>query len=69
MALGGTAVGSGANSPPGYQEVSIRHLKDISQLNIKSSENLYFALQSRFDVTCYSSSIRNLAVELIKLSE
>lgn len=68
VALGGTAVGSGANSPPGYQEVSIRHLKDISQLNIKSSENLYFALQSRFDVTCYSSSIRNLAVELIKLA-
>jgi aspartate ammonia-lyase len=68
VALGGTAVGSGANSPPGYQEVSIRHLKDISQLNIKSSENLYFALQSRFDVTYYSSSIRNLSVELIKLA-
>lgn len=68
VALGGTAVGSGANSPPGYQEASIRHLKDLSQLNIKSSENLYFALQSRFDVTCYSSSIRNLAVELIKLA-
>jgi aspartate ammonia-lyase len=68
VALGGTAVGSGANSPDGYQEISIRHLKDISQLNIKSSENLYFALQSRFDVTCYSSSIRNLAVELIKLA-
>lgn len=68
VALGGTAVGSGANSPPSYREVSIRHLRDISQLNIKSSENLYFALQSRFDVTCYSSSIRNLAVELIKLA-
>lgn len=68
VALGGTAVGSGANSPPGYREVSIRNLRDISQFNIKSSENLYFALQSRFDVTCYSSSIRNLAVELIKLA-
>jgi aspartate ammonia-lyase len=68
VALGGTAVGSGANSPPGYREVSIRHLRVISQLNITSSENLYFALQSRFDVTCYSSSIRNLAVELIKLA-
>lgn len=68
VALGGTAVGSGANSPPGYREVSIRHLRDISQFNIKSSENLYFALQSRFDVTSYSSSIRNLAVELIKIA-
>jgi aspartate ammonia-lyase len=68
VALGGTAVGSGANSPPGYREISIRHLRDVSQLNITSSENLYFALQSRFDVTCYSSSIRNLAVELIKVA-
>jgi aspartate ammonia-lyase len=68
VALGGTAVGSGANSPPGYREVSIRNLRDISQFNIKSSENLYFALQSRFEVTSYYSSIRNLAVELIKLA-
>jgi aspartate ammonia-lyase len=68
VALGGTAVGSGANSPTGYREVSIRHLRNISRLNVISSENFYFALQSRFDVTCYSSSIRNLAVELIKLA-
>lgn len=68
VALGATAVGSGANSPAGYKEVSIRHLRDISGLNLTSSGNLYFALQSRFGVTCYSSSIRNLAVELIKLA-
>ncbi|MGH9974456.1 MAG: aspartate ammonia-lyase, partial [Nitrososphaeraceae archaeon] len=68
VALGGTAVGSGANSPAGYREVSIRHLREISRLNMISSENLYFALQSRFDVTSYSSTIRNLAVELIKLA-
>jgi aspartate ammonia-lyase len=68
VALGGTAVGSGANSPAGYREVSIRHLREISRLNMISSENLYFALQSRFDATSYSSTIRNLAVELIKLA-
>ena len=68
VALGGTAVGSGANSPTGYREVSIRYLRDISRLNMISSENFYYALQSRFDVTCYSSSMRNLALELIKLA-
>jgi aspartate ammonia-lyase len=68
VALGATAVGSGANSPAGYQEVSVRHLREISGLNLLSSKNLYFALQSRLDITCYSSSIRNLAVELIKLA-
>jgi aspartate ammonia-lyase len=68
VALGATAVGSGANSPAGYHEVSVRHLREISGLNLLSSKNLYFALQSRLDITCYSSSIRNLAVELIKLA-
>lgn len=68
VALGATAVGSGANSPAGYQEVSVRHLREISGLDLLSSKNLYFALQSRFGITCYSSSIRNLAVELIKLA-
>lgn len=68
VALGGTAVGSGAISPAGYREVSVKHLGNISRLQLKPSENLYFALQSRFDVTCFSSSIRNLAAELIKLA-
>ncbi|HZD33596.1 MAG TPA: aspartate ammonia-lyase [Nitrososphaeraceae archaeon] len=68
LALGGTAVGTGANSPEGYRELSVRHLQEISRLEVKPAANLYFALQSRFDIACYSSSIKNLAAELIKLA-
>jgi aspartate ammonia-lyase len=68
IALGGTAVGTGANAPEGYREAAIQDLKDVSGLDLVPSKNLYFSLQSRYDVTAFSSSLRNLAVELIKLA-
>lgn len=68
IALGGTAVGTGANAPQGYREAAIQFLKDVSGIGLVPSKNLYFSLQSRYDVASFSSSLRNLAVELIKLA-
>jgi len=68
VALGGTAVGSGANSPNMYKERAISYLSDISGLKLRPSENLYYALQSKFDVANCSSAIRNIALEMIKMS-
>ena len=68
VALGGTAVGSGANSPNMYKDRAISYLSDISGLKLRPSENLYYALQSKFDVANCSSAIRNIALEMIKMS-
>jgi aspartate ammonia-lyase len=68
VALGGTAVGSGANTPKGYRELAIRHLSEVSRLNIRPSENVYYSLQSKFDIANCSSTVRNLALELIKIA-
>jgi aspartate ammonia-lyase len=68
VALGGTAVGSGANSPNMYKERAVSYLSDISGLKLISSENLYYSLQSKFDVANCSSAIRNIALEMIKMS-
>ncbi len=68
VALGGTAVGTGANTPKGYRQLAIAHLSKISGLNLKPSKNLYYSLQSKFDIANCSSSIRNLAIELNKLA-
>lgn len=68
VALGGTAVGSGANTPSGYKELAVKYLAKISSLNLKHSENTYYQLQSKFDISSLSSSIRNLAIELSKIS-
>jgi aspartate ammonia-lyase len=67
IGLGSTAVGTGVNTPKGYRELVIKHLSEISDLNLKPSANMYYSLQSRFDVATCSSALRNLALELIKM--
>jgi aspartate ammonia-lyase len=68
IGLGGTAVGTGANTPKGYREIAIKHLSEISGLDLKPSANMYYSLQSKFEVANCSSSLRNLALELIKMA-
>jgi len=68
LGLGGTAVGTGANTPKGYREIAIKHLSEISGLDLKPSANMYYSLQSKVDVANCSSSLRNLALELIKMA-
>ena len=68
IGIGGTAVGTGVNTPKGYREKIVKHLSNISGLNLKISENLHFFLQSKFDIANFSSELRNLALELIKIA-
>ena len=68
VGLGGTAVGTGANAPPGYSKMVIKYLSQVSGLNLKPSQNYFFSLQSKFDITMCSSILRNVAIELIKMS-
>jgi aspartate ammonia-lyase len=67
IGLGATAVGTGANTPKGFRELAIQYLSKISGLELKLSENLFYFLQSRYDVANCSSALRNLAIELNKM--
>ena len=68
VALGGTAVGTGANAPKGYRSIAISELGKISKLSLKPQQDMQYSLQSRFAIANLSSSLRNLAVELGKIS-
>ncbi|GIU71118.1 MAG: aspartate ammonia-lyase [Candidatus Nitrosocaldaceae archaeon] len=68
VALGGTAVGTGANAPKGYRELAIKYLADISGLDLKPEPDMQFGLQSRFGIANASSALRNLALELIRIA-
>ena len=68
VGLGGTAVGTGANAPKGFRDSAIKNLSEITRLDLKPSENMFYSLQSKFEVSTYSSSLRNLALELIKIA-
>src|SRR3712207_5675644 len=68
IGLGGTAVGTGANTPKGYRQLVIRYLSQISGLALKPSENAFYPLQSKYDVANCSSALRNLAIDLNKMA-
>ena len=68
VALGGTAVGTGANTPKGYRKKVILELSKISKLVLVEQKNMQHSLQSKFAVANTSSAIRNLAIELGKIS-
>ncbi len=68
VALGGTAVGSGANAPRGYRKIAISELAKISKLSLKPEQDMQHSLQSKFPIANVSSSLRNLAIEINKLS-
>ena len=68
VALGGTAVGTGANTPRGYRKIVITELSKISKLNLKPEKDMQYSLQSKFPVTNVSSALKNFAIELGKVS-
>lgn len=68
IALGGTAVGTGTNTPQGYRQLVVSNLAEISGLPLKVSTNLFHSLQSKLEVTNCSAAIKNLALELTKMA-
>ena len=68
LALGGTAVGSGANTPKGYRNIAIRELSKISKLSLSPQRDMQYALQSRYAVVNMSSALKNYSVELSKIA-
>jgi len=68
VALGGTAVGTGANTPKGYRKAVITELARISKLPLKPQKDMQYSLQSKFPVANASSALKNFAIELGKVS-
>ena len=68
LALGGTAVGTGANTPKGYRNAAIRELSKISKLSLKPQQDMQYSLQSRYAVANMSSALKNYSVDLGKVA-
>jgi aspartate ammonia-lyase len=65
--MGGTAIGTGINAPPGYAELVISHLRRITGLPVVLSPNLVEATQDTGSFVMYSSALKRLAVKLSKI--
>jgi aspartate ammonia-lyase len=66
--LGATAVGTGANTHPDYQNHVVKHMREITGLNLIEAEDPRESLQSRLDFAMISGGLKALALELIRIS-
>jgi len=68
VGLGGSAVGTGVNTHPKFQRLVVRHLSKISGQALRPTDDLRYAMQSNLAMSVASSALRNLALELIRIS-
>jgi len=66
--LGATAVGTGINTPPGYQDTVVPVLAQLTGLPLRPADNLFEITQSAADFGRASSALRLLALELIRIA-
>jgi aspartate ammonia-lyase len=68
LGLGGSAVGTGINTHPDYRERAIANLARISGQELTAVDDMRYAMQSNFAMSNISSALRNLALEVIRIS-
>ena len=68
VGLGGSAVGTGVNTHPKYQKLVVKHLSKISRCALIPTDDLRYAMQSNLAMSVASSALRNLSLELIRIT-
>ena len=68
LGIGGTAVGSGLNAHPEYSSRMVKKLSELTGLELESADNLFEAMQSMADMADFSSSLRTMALTLIRIA-
>jgi len=66
--IGGTAVGTGLNTPQGYRKKVIAEINRITGLSMKPAHNLFAAMAAHDALVTFSSSLEGLALSLMKIA-
>lgn len=68
LAIGGTAVGTGLNSPPGFAELAAKNIAQITSLPFISAPNKFEVQGSHDAMVAISATLKTLAVSLFKIA-
>jgi fumarate hydratase class II len=68
LALGGTAVGTGINTPKGYSENVAAHIATLTGLPFKTAENKFEALAAHDAIVETHGALKTVAVSLMKIA-
>ena len=67
LALGGTAVGTGINTPPGYAENVAQKIAELTELPFVTAENKFEALAAHDAIVEAHGALKTVAVSLMKI--
>jgi fumarate hydratase, class II len=67
LALGGTAVGTGLNTPKGYSELVAKHIAQLTGLPFKTAPNKFEALAAHDALVESHGALKTAAVSLMKI--
>src|SRR3546814_16138410 len=67
LALGGTAVGTGINTPEGYAENVAAKIAELTGLPFSTAENKFEALAAHDDIVEENGALKTVAVSLMKI--
>lgn len=68
LALGGTAVGTGINTPPNYAPTVANKIAELTGLPFQTAHNKFEALAAHDAIVEVSGSLKTLAVSLMKIA-
>jgi aspartate ammonia-lyase len=68
LGIGGTAVGTGINTPAGYRYAVVKQMNEMTDLELVPVLDLREAMQSQLPVVGVSAALRNLALELTRIT-
>jgi len=68
LPIGGTATGRGANTPKGFREEVIEELSELLNRDFEPAKNSFELIHSRSQMADYSSRLKDLASELIRIA-
>jgi fumarate hydratase, class II len=68
LALGGTAVGTGINTPPGYSENVAKHIAALTGLPFRTAENKFESLAAHDAIVEAHGALKTVAVSLMKIA-
>ncbi len=67
--MGGSAVGTGLGSSPGYKDAFYRHITKICGEEIRPFENIYDGFQNADTIVSVSGAVKEIAMSLSKISK
>jgi fumarate hydratase class II len=67
LALGGTAVGTGINTPEGYSELVAKYIAEFTELPFVTGSNKYEGLAAHDAIVEAHGALKTLAVSLMKI--